>query len=173
MTGNSWLSCSWAFSQIPREEHVETRGHWKCVPPVTQDTQGLDGGCPVQGRDQHGLGPQWVSSWGWGVQSGEVWRGVTACSLESVCVGAAWWSLNGLAGTGAEGAWGHCDYDLLLIILSLRLSGPGKIQVMLGNERRRTESLCGFSALVEDAIWFWCFAQHKSSQGAYIKGEPS
>lgn len=103
MTGNSWLSCSWAFSQIPREEHVETRGHWKCVPPVTQDTQGLDGGCPVQGRDQHGLGPQWVSSWGWGVQSGEVWRGVTACSLESVCGGG---SLMISEWAGRDRGWG-------------------------------------------------------------------
>ena len=47
VTGNSRLSCSWAFSQIPGEESVETRGCWKAVLPVTLGTWGLGVGCTV------------------------------------------------------------------------------------------------------------------------------
>lgn len=62
-------------------------------------------------------------------------------------------------GISLQGAWGHWD-DPRLWILSLGLSGPGKIQVMLGNETRRTDSLRSFHALMEDAIWFWFLAQY-------------
>ena len=47
VTGNSQLSCSWAFSQIPREESMETRGCWKAVPPVTLGTWRLGVGYTV------------------------------------------------------------------------------------------------------------------------------
>lgn len=68
-----------------------------------------------------------------------------------------------------QGAWDHWDYDPWLLILSLRLSGPGKIQVIPGNEYRRPDSLCSFYALMEDAVWLWFFAQYKRSQGGILK----
>lgn len=53
----------------------------------------------------------------------------------------------GISGVSLQGAHDYCDYDAwLLLILSPRLSGPGKIQVMEGSENRRTDSLHSFHA---------------------------
>lgn len=109
------------------------------------------------------------------VENEEVWRWTPVAHLK---VGSyPWSSLNGLGGTLGlrfqgfyqQGAWDHWDYDPWLLILSLRLSGPGKIQVIPGNEYRRPNSLCSFYALMEDAVWLWFFAQYKRSQGGILK----
>lgn len=67
------------------------------------------------------------------------------------------------------GSCDHCSYDPWLFSVSPELRGPGKTQVMLGNESIRLGGLCSLYALMEDAIWFWFFAQHKGSQGNTLK----
>lgn len=50
------------------------------------------------------------------------------------------------------GSCDHCSYDPWLFSVSPELRGPGKTQVMLGNESIRLGGLCSLYALMEDAI---------------------